>query len=374
MKIFINGMDGVGAFVLYDPLLKSIKRAYPDAKIAISCWRITRDLVKSHPLIDVYFSYEDISGINGPEKRFHDYISRLAPFDCAIDLGNPPLSMRVIESSKAEKRIGLRRNSEEYNSFLTHSLPFLADRHMCRQYLDLLEFLDIEDREFSLPEVWISKEDAFNAFKKYGDKEFLQPGNFVLGVVVGAGSVYKRWPKGRFAEFIDLVNEKYRVKVLLFGTDLIRLSESRKKDARETEVASWIVENVSGPRPINLSRDLPLGELAVLIERCDLVISNDTGPMHIAAAEGTPVVGIFGPTSPVVWGPLGKRTATVEKDLECRPCTPAGCPDNVCLQSITPEEVLEAVSSLDLPIPLRREECEAREEEERRILFPSSRI
>ena len=362
MKIFINGMDGVGAFVLYDPLLKNLKRAFPESKIAMACWRITRDLVKSHPLVDVYFCYEDMAGLDGPEEIFHSYIKRLAPFDVALDLGNPPLSMRVIASSGAGKRIGLKRNDEEYNSFLTDPVTLHPDRHMSRNYLDMTRCLGV-DPLFTPPELWISEEDARRAFEKFGDREFLSPGKFVVGVVHGAGSVYKRWPKGRFADLIDLLKAKYDVEVLLFGTERIRLVEAKKRDADETEVAAWIERKTRHPGVIDLSKGVGIGELAVLIDRCDLVVSNDTGPMHMAAAIKTPVVGIFGPTDPKVWGPLGETSAAVTARIPCSPCTPAGCPKNVCLQSITPEEVLEAVESLGLDIPpggIAREPMESR--------------
>ena len=99
---------------------------------------------------------------------------------------------------------------------------------------------------------------------------------------------------------------------------------------------------------MNLVGQLALHELPYFLSRCDLLITNDSGPMHIAAAVKVPVVALFGPESPALFGPcsLPRRSRVLQRPVACRPCPQANCAHPICLEAISPSEVLEAAHDL----------------------------
>jgi ADP-heptose:LPS heptosyltransferase len=126
------------------------------------------------------------------------------------------------------------------------------------------------------------------------------------------------------------------------------------------------------PAPVNLAEQTTLGQLAAVLARCDLFIGSDSGVMHLAAAVGTPVLAVFGPSNDKAWGPWpgrgnDARARVLRVDLPCSPCiytghalgTPQGCPARTCLYSVGPDEVVAAAAELlarggSHPVRLRR--------------------
>ena len=146
----------------------------------------------------------------------------------------------------------------------------------------------------------------------------------------------KLWPLEQAAELCKKLQREYGCHVLLVG------------HASERERTKHIVA-LSGGSARSLAGRTGLGELACLIRKADLMISMDSGPMHIACALGTPGVAIFGPTSPERTGPFGENWRVVRKALACSPCFARGrCPEghHRCMKNITAEEVLEACAGV----------------------------
>ena len=145
---------------------------------------------------------------------------------------------------------------------------------------------------------------------------------------------FKAWPADRFAA-IGAFFAKEGYQVVLVG------SEDEKNVAQE-------VIRVAKEAIINLVGKTSIRELGALMRACALFIGNDAGPMHMAAAVGCPVVGLFGPTDPMVWGPRGKNVQTIYKGLDCRECFHPGCQrgEMSCMKLIGVEEVLEAAKVL----------------------------
>jgi heptosyltransferase-2 len=181
------------------------------------------------------------------------------------------------------------------------------------------------------PQIFLREEDrrwATQALKDMG----ISDGKVLIGMNPGATfGLAKCWYPDRFGELGRKLSEKWKARVLLFGKE------------QEQPIAHEILRYL-GSRGIDLTGKTGLLQLAGLLERCHLLITNDTGTMHVAAAVGTPVVALFGSTDPVTTGPWGDEHVVVKKDVACSPCWKRVCPtDHRCMELISVEEVEELV-------------------------------
>ncbi len=144
----------------------------------------------------------------------------------------------------------------------------------------------------------------------------------------------KCWPAAKFSRLAGKLTRRRKAIVLLFGS------------GRERQLLEEIVAG-AGKDTVNLAGRTDLKTLAALLSLCRVVVANDSGPLHLAAALGVPVVGLYGSTDPVATGPRGARTRVIYKGISCSPCLYRVCPrDFACMERITPEEVLTAVEEL----------------------------
>jgi lipopolysaccharide heptosyltransferase II len=151
----------------------------------------------------------------------------------------------------------------------------------------------------------------------------------------GARYRFKAWPIERFAELADRLSEEHRCRVLIGGGE------------QDRATAQQIID-LAKSRPILLAGRLSLTEFAALATQCRLFVGNDNGAMHIAAAMGTPVVGLFGPSDPAEWGPHGEKVTVLYKGLDCRRCFHPTCfrGEENCMKQITVDEVYAAAERL----------------------------
>jgi heptosyltransferase-2 len=157
------------------------------------------------------------------------------------------------------------------------------------------------------------------------------PAGPVIGLNPGAAyGGAKRWPAERFAAVADALASQYDARVLIFGS------------AGELALAHQVASHMT-TRPMILAGKTTLGQLMGLIEHCGLFITNDSGPMHLAAALGVPQLAIFGSTSEQATGPLSDRARIIKHPVECNPCFLRECPtDFRCMLEISVNEVVEA--------------------------------
>jgi heptosyltransferase II len=167
------------------------------------------------------------------------------------------------------------------------------------------------------------------------EKHGIRPGDFILGINPGAafGSA-KRWYPERFAQVARQLSEKWKAKVLVFG------------GPGETDIAAEIEEKLENDC-INLAGRTSVRELMELIRRCSFFITNDSGPMHVAAAFEVPLVAIFGSTDHKTTSPYTEKAVIVRKEIECAPCKLRECPkDHQCMTAVTADDVVRAAISL----------------------------
>jgi ADP-heptose:LPS heptosyltransferase len=156
-------------------------------------------------------------------------------------------------------------------------------------------------------------------------------------VVIQPGARYwfKAWPPERFAELADRLNDRFGSQILVAGSP-------------DEEPLTQSVVRQANSRPVAIAGRSDVRTLAALLKRSALFVGNDTGAMHIAAAMGTPVVGLFGPSNPREWGPRGGPAEVIYKGLDCRICFHPTCQrgEENCMKLITVEEVMAACRRL----------------------------
>ncbi len=222
---------------------------------------------------------------------------------------------------------------------LTKKIPHLKQegkKHESEYVLDFLKSIDIDakNRELFVPlhEKDIERSETLLSEYHVGREIPL------IAVNPGASSLSKRWPAKNFAGVADRLADKFKARILI-------VSDRGNKDFADAVAGGMKHE------PINLAGRTTVGELAALLSKCKLFISNDSGPVHIACAVGTPVISIFGRKNPGLspkrWGPTGIKSAVFHKDVGGDPCLAHDCKLGFkCLEAVTPAEVLEAGEAL----------------------------
>ncbi|MFH0787247.1 MAG: glycosyltransferase family 9 protein, partial [Pseudomonadota bacterium] len=153
----------------------------------------------------------------------------------------------------------------------------------------------------------------------------------------GAGWLSRRWPVIRYAELIQRLQKELQARLIVIGGE--------EGGSKEALLFKELFSLIRVPL-INLVQQLSLKQLMALLDRADLFVGNEAGPMHLAAALNRPVVAIIGPTRPELTGPFGPRARIVRKKVDCSPCRERNCPDLKCMKAIEVSDVFETVQSV----------------------------
>lgn len=336
-RILITRTDRLGDVVLSTPVVRHVRKLYPEAYIAFMVKPQNKDVVAHNPHIDEVITYDK----TGREKsawstlKFAFYLKK-KNFDTAIALHPTNRVHIMFFLAGIPVRIGYAR---KMGWLLTEKAPHLkqkGDKHEVDYNLDLLAFagMDISDADRK-PYIITSREE-----KQLIDSVFLDMGikRDIIAIHAGASCPSKRWPPEEFAKVADTLCQKYGMDIVIVGGD-------------ETSSISERVLNNMKNKAFDLTGTLLIGELAELLSRAKLFISNDSGPVHVAASIGTPVISIFGRKdpglSPKRWGPLGAKGRVLHKDPGCEICLAHACEKGFkCLEAITKEDVIRLAEQL----------------------------
>ncbi|MBN2453896.1 MAG: lipopolysaccharide heptosyltransferase II [Candidatus Omnitrophica bacterium] len=336
-KILIVRLDRIGDVVLSTPVIKSLRDAYPDSHITMMVAPHAREIVEGNPYLNEVIVYDK----SGPHKGIAGnagFIQELRDkkFDIAIVLHPTNRAHMVVSLAGIPERIGYDRKA---GFLLTKRIPHSKQfgmRHEIDYTLDLLRHIGIEpkSKELYMPVNIASEHKIDGILKESGIKD----SDILVVVNPGASCASKRWRVERFADVANGLVEKYKARVAVISGNTDKKFGDR--------LASFITG-----RCVNLSGRTTIGDVASLLRRARLLISNDSGPVHISCAVGTPVIVIFGRNdrglSPERWGPCGKNDIVLHKDVGCEICYAHNCRSEFkCLDSITSREVLEAAEKL----------------------------
>ncbi len=330
-RILVRGTNWIGDAVLTTPALAALRAGFPKARISLLAKPVIGELLQSHPAVDEIILYRDPGPHAGLGGKFSlaRQLSR-GHYDLAILLQNAFEAAAITALAGILNRYGYATDGRSF--LLTHRVPLtpkIRRKHQVEYYLELLRPLGIQVEPAAPTLRTTPGEDAaaVEHLRAFGVK----PDQVVIGL--NPGSVYgsaKRWLPDRFAQVADRLAAEHEACVLIFG------------GKGEEELGTTIASMMTAPT-IVLSGRTSVRQLMALIKQCSLFITNDTGPMHIAAAFGVPLVAIFGPTDPVTTSPFGKGHELIRKPVECSPCLLRECPiDHRCMQRIRTDEVYAA--------------------------------
>jgi len=332
-KIYIFGTSGIGNLIMLTPMIKSLRYGIPDAKIKVIVLpNGAKYVLEGSPLVDEVIVFD---GKGKLREIRHDWP------DLTIAATHRGF-MRAKEAFRtgAFWRLGFRYNHEgkQNSSFLyTHAVNYDEDKHEVEQGLDLICPLGLPE----IRELYMHVEEDDRSFARKLLHENGIKDDILFGFYTGLDQDHPKgrcWPLDRFAELGDMLAADYGAKIVIVG------------GSTET-IAANAIADIMKNKPIVLTGKTTLRQAAAVIEKCQLFVSSDGGPMHIAAAMRTPVIGIFGPTDWVSHAPYGSRCLVVRSELECAPChKPHGegvkCQSLDCLKSISVDMLARAVSQI----------------------------
>ncbi|MCM8766011.1 MAG: lipopolysaccharide heptosyltransferase II, partial [Candidatus Omnitrophica bacterium] len=333
-RILVIRSDRIGDVVLSTPVIKNLRDYFPQSFIAMMVRPYTKEIVENNPYLDEVIVYDK----DGKDRSFLATLRfacklRKYKFDLAIIL-HPTNRVHIISFlAGIRRRVGYQKKLGFLNTDRIEEKKYLGEKHELEYNLDLLHHLGIEPKDktlfFPIDKEAEERVDLF--FKKYG----LDKKDFIV-IHPGASCPSKIWPLENFASVSDSLMRDFGFKVLIV-TD------------KKNSYLGQKVKNFMKYKPV--LGEFSLKELAVVLKRAKLFISNDSGPVHIAVAVGTPVISIFGRKQPGLsprrWGPLGERDIVLHKDVGCLECFAHRCKIGFkCLRAIIPEEVLGAVQKI----------------------------
>jgi heptosyltransferase-2 len=329
-KILIRGPNWVGDSVLAIPAMKAVRERFPQAEITLMVRPWVAGLFTSAPFIDELWSEEKPSDLSSWARITRNL--RVRRFDLAFLLPNSFESALMIFLGRVPRRIGYATDARRW--MLTTSIAPVKDaRHQSQYYLDLVRVLSPGTARPSI-EIQATSEERTNA-RKLLSHEGIPEGQSFL--VVNAGAAYgsaKRWHAERFAEAADTLASELLLGVALVGSETERSTAEQIRGRMKTPAAV-------------LTGKTSLETLIGVLAESSLMITNDSGPMHIAAALGVPTVAVFGSTDERVTGPSGPRIRIVKHPVECSPCLLRECPiDHRCMDRVKVEEVCRAAREL----------------------------
>jgi heptosyltransferase-2 len=292
------------------------------------------ELVLGQGIVDEIIAYDKRggdSGVRGLLRAVRE-VRRLRP-DVALIPHRSFRSALLATLAGVPRRVGFDVSGGR--ALLTERLSYRSGRHEVERVAGLAALTGVELPGGRLPFALRPPEGTESRLTAALVERGVRGDAGLIVVAPGSRWATKRWPPGAFARAADELAREIAATTVLVGSDA------------DTDVCASVLE-LMDTVAVDLSGGLPLGRLIALVKRAQLVLSNDSAVAHVAAATGTPVVAVFGPTVPAQgYAPYTDRARVVETELECRPCGPHGsdrCPrgDSVCMESVDASSVVAA--------------------------------
>ncbi len=342
-RLLVRGTNWVGDAVMSIPALREIRRRFRKARISLLVKPWVRDVYSAVDFIDEILIFQRPGaheGWLGMLRLVADLRTR--QFDTTILLQNAMEAALIALWSRIPIRIGYARDGR--GPLLTHPVtidPAVKKYHQVYYYLGILAGAGLITArpwargDYVLDPISISvlpadQSAALAILRAHG----IDQGDMIIGINPGAAyGGAKRWPAERFAAVADALSSRCGARIVVFG------SPSDERVARE------VGAKMTG-QPVILAGRTTLGQLMGLLRLCRLFITNDSGPMHLAAALDVPQLAIFGSTSEVATGPLNEHARILKNQVDCNPCFLRECPtDFRCMLGISVEQVVEAAQA-----------------------------
>jgi len=334
-KILVIQLWGIGETILTLPALDALRKKYPKSKI---------DILTTNRVKDVYLCYDKINNIKvlnlSPLSIFKFIIKN--KYDIVIDFEEYLNISSIISFFVGKFRIGF---SHSIRSLIYDKRVYYNDKkHVTQVFLDLVRSLGIKYNTKTLTKLKTKKQDKgyitklLNQFK-------IKKTDLLIGITPGVAESSRQriWQLERFAQLADLLIEKRKAKIIFVGAP------------NEKQLIDFVISKMKN-KAINTAGLTNIQQSFELISRCKLFISNDTGPMHVAAAQQVKTIGLFGPNLPARFGPYGPKNVGIYEGQICKysPCINvhqgdvSSCKlrDNICMKKITVKQIFDVCQNL----------------------------
>lgn len=332
-----------GDVLMTTPLIAALRRTYPNARLDFAVGSHSRAMVETNPKLD---GLVDCGQVGSGRYSLRDYLTLVnriqqGHYKACFVPDRSPLITLLPALAGIPWRVGLDSHGRGFS--LSVRIPINEIKHEVELYLDLaraigipiqnphLEFYPTDEDRARVASLLAGTGDTSSGLQR---TVIIHPGGGVNpGMVLSA----KRWPPERFGAVAQRLSDAGHKIILVGGPEDIPIAAA--------------VRAAMNREPIDLTGRLSFGELGALAEGVHLFIGNDTGALHLAVAMGVPVVALYGPSDPRMYGPYGSRSMVLWHPPACSPCLVSGrwnqaCHDYQCIRAITVEEVYEAALSL----------------------------
>jgi ADP-heptose:LPS heptosyltransferase len=341
VNILVIKFFGLGSILLSTPALSMLRSRFPQGHITFLTFSSNRDILERINLIDHVITLDP----SNPWTFLLNVTSLLRiiyhrKYEIVLDFEFfSKFATAVCGFSRAQYRVGFELLTKWRRLNLTHSVPFAKGNHVreafCAQVRVLCDGKDF--RDILPPLIYDNDVDSMQ-------RKIHVHGHQVIVVNVNAGDTFleRRWPSYRFVELISTLAKTQDYFFVLTGI------------STEREYVEEIINRTIEPsRCFNAAGLLTISELGALLQMCQLMISNDSGPLHLAASLGVATIGLFGPESPDFYGPLGPHAISIYKRISCSPCMNVynaktfRCPYGAkCMKNIETNDVVDAMNIL----------------------------
>lgn len=355
-RILIQKYFGMGSILHAIPLIRVLRRSYPNARITFVTIGSNRELLSLCGLADdvLIADFSSLPSFLGSCVRIAAGLWT-ARFDISVDLEFfAKFPMLISAGSIAPIRVGLYHRKIRPEGILTHKVSFNFYRHISEIYLAYAVQLDLpvkpEDCKSVLPSFRQELEESLRSRLQLSEKERI----VVVNVNSGDLFTFRKWPARSFVSLLGMLMDRHSdYTYVLIG--------AKSEHAYVDEITRQV--GLRKGRLLNCAGRTTLKELFALIEMSTLVITNDSGPLHIASRYGKDLAAFFGPETPVVYGPVNRNALVFYPDnLYCSPCMcvydskqslyAETCERNVCMTSVQPEQVMRALEERFLGAPV----------------------
>ena len=329
-RLLIVNVNWVGDVLFSTPAIRALRKRYPAAHIACMVVPRCKEVLELNPHLNELIIYDEKGEYKGLMGKLR-LISALKArsFDCVFLFHRSLTRTLMVALSGIKERVGIYNPKRGF--LLTKKVePQPPDIHKVEQFLNIVKVMTGADYGKSM-DLFIGKEDeafAFEFLKSFGIGE---KDRFII-LNPGGNWDLKRWPAENFAKLGDRLHEKYKLPMIITGAE---------KDVELGKKISGMMKH----NPIIAAGDTTLRQLAAIMKRASLVVSNDSGPMHIAVSQAAKTIALFGPTDPRVTGPYGEGIYTVIQKSSgkpgCKiPCYNLRCEEALCMKAITVDDVI----------------------------------
>jgi heptosyltransferase-2 len=360
-NLLVRGVNWIGDAVMTLPALRALRKALPEAKISLLVKPWVSAIFERDPNVDEIIPYNDVHRSIFGKMKLSRMLNKKG-FSCAILFQNAFDAAFITFLAGIKERAGYNRDGRGF--LLTEAVKVPqkeTNMHHIYYYLNLLEQLGI-DAKYSDPYIYLSLDERL--FARNLLKEMKRP---ILGINPGAEyGAAKRWFPERFAEIASWFIKDTNGSVVIFGSKkeedisqrieyFINQQQSEKQSKEQSAVnihQSFNSSLITRHSLLNLAGKTSLRELISLISECDVFVTNDSGPLHISYAVGTPMVAIFGSTDPELTGPpsstIGNSNLVVTHKFSCSPCFERTCRNNDlrCMYAITSDDVYLGIKKI----------------------------